>query len=80
MWGVEDRLGGVPHGLDVVLMQVVDERGVVPLGVLGPHAGLASNRGAVRDGGGEEGVHRVPPLGARTQHAPPWSRTARGRS
>ena len=29
---VDDRLGRMPHGLDIVLMQVVDECRVIPLG------------------------------------------------
>jgi hypothetical protein len=53
----------MPYGLDVVLMQVVHECGVVPLGVLRPHAGLAPNRGTVRDRGLEERVYLLPTFG-----------------
>src|SRR4249920_1882272 len=53
----------MPYGLDVVLMQVVHECGVVPLGVLRPHAGLAPDRGTVRDRGLEERVYLPPTLG-----------------
>src|SRR6476660_7684363 len=60
---VDDRLGRMPHGLDVVLMQVVDDCPVVPLGVLRPDAGLAADGRAVRDGGFEERIHSVPTLG-----------------
>ena len=60
---VVDPLGRVPHGLDVVLMQVVDERRVIPLGVLRPDPGLAADGRAVRDGGREERIHGVPTLG-----------------
>src|SRR5687767_4544861 len=60
---VDDRLGRVPHGLDVVLMQVVDERRVIPLGVLRPDPRLAADGRAVCDGGREERIHGVPTLG-----------------
>jgi hypothetical protein len=60
---VDDRLGRVPHGLDVVLMQVVDEGPVIPVGVLRPDPGLAADARAVRDGGLEERIHGVPALG-----------------
>jgi hypothetical protein len=46
----------MPHGLDVVLMQVVDERRVIPLGVLRPDPGLTADGRAVRDGGREESI------------------------
>ena len=59
----DDRLGRMPHGLDVVLMQVVDERRVIPLGVLRPDPGLTADGRAVRDGGREETIHGVPTLG-----------------
>ena len=78
-WGVDDRFGGVPHGLDVVLMQVVDERGVIPLGVLGPDPGLASGRGAVGDGSPKNASTASRPR-PRTQHAPLSSRALRERS
>jgi hypothetical protein len=60
---VGDRLGRIPHGLDVVPMQVVDERRVIPFGVLRPDPGLAADGRAVRDGGSEECIHGVPTLG-----------------
>src|SRR5258705_4701212 len=53
----------MPYGLDVVLMQVVHECGVVPIGVLRPHAGLASPCCTVRDGGLEERVYLLPTFG-----------------
>ena len=60
---VDQRVGRMPYGLDVVLMQVVDECGVVPLGVLRPDPGLAADGRAVCDGGREECIHGVPTLG-----------------
>ncbi len=60
---IADRLGRMPHGLDVVLMQVVDECRVIPLGVLRPDPGLAADGRAVCDGGREECIHGVPTLG-----------------
>jgi hypothetical protein len=51
---VDHRVGRVPDGLDVVLMQVAHECGVVTLGVLRPHAGLAPARGPVRNRSLEE--------------------------
>src|SRR5512132_2853298 len=60
---VDDGLGRMPHGLDVVLMQVVDESRVIPLGVLRPDPGLAADGRAVCDGGCEECIHGVPTLG-----------------
>jgi hypothetical protein len=53
----------MPYGLDVVLMQVIHECRVVPLGVLRPHAGLASRCCTVRDGGLEERVYVLATLG-----------------
>ena len=47
---VEDRVGCMPDRFDVVLMQVADERRVIPVGVLRPDAGLATHGRAVRDG------------------------------
>src|SRR4029453_5358495 len=60
---VDDRLGRMPHSLDVVLMQVVDECPVIPLGVLRPNTGLAADGRAIRDGGREECIHGVPTVG-----------------
>ena len=60
---VDDRLGRMPHGLNVVLMQVVDECRVIPLGVLRPDPGLAADGRAVCDGGREECIHGVRTLG-----------------
>ena len=60
---VDDRLGRMPHGLDVVLMQVVDECRVIPLGVLRLDPGLAADGRAVCDRGREECIHGVPTLG-----------------
>src|SRR5439155_27200234 len=53
----------MPYGLDVVLMQVVNNCAVVPLGVLRPHAGLASRCCTVRDGGLEERVYVLATFG-----------------
>jgi hypothetical protein len=71
------RVGRVPYGLDVVLMQVVHECGVVPLGVLRPHAGLASRCCTVRDGGLEESVYVLATFGgernmSRRGRGSPW--------
>src|SRR6266487_1413180 len=60
---VDDRPGRMPQGLDVVLMQVVDECRVIPLGVLRPDPGLAADGRAVRDGGREGCIYGVPTLG-----------------
>src|SRR6476646_9797339 len=60
---VDDWLGRVPHSLDVVPMQVVDECRVIALGVLRPDPGLAADGRAVCDGGREGCIHGVLTLG-----------------
>src|SRR4029453_3391799 len=60
---VDDRLGRMPHGLNVVLMQVVDECRVIPPGGLRADPRLAAGGRAGRDGGREECNHGVPTLG-----------------
>jgi hypothetical protein len=50
------RLERMPHGLDVVAMEVVDERRIVPLRVLRPDPGLPPGGGSVGESRFEERI------------------------